>query len=430
MSGERRYMRLDNAAKIYPAAARRNWRALFRVSAQLSEPVDRAVLEKAQARTLARFPGFALRLRKGLFWYYLEHLDGAPPICEDAANPCVRLDPEKNGGFMFRVRCYRCRIALEVYHVLADGTGGMCFLKTLVAEYLTLKYGVTIPRDAEILDCDEAPKPDETEDAYLKYAGTVARSRSEDDSYRIRGTDTGELVNIITGMLDVDAVLARARSLGVTLTEYLTAALILSVNGIQMREGQPPRRRHPVKINVPINLRRFYPTHTMRNFAIYVNPGIDARLGDYSFAEILKAVHHQMGAEIDEKQLNARIAANVNAEKNRFLRAAPLFVKNLAMRLTFERVGDRKTSSSLSNLGAVRVPPEMERYVERFDFILGPLSRNRVVCAALSYKGTLYLNFTRTIRETDTERGFFRFLVRDGLHVRIESNALAAGREK
>ncbi len=425
MKPYRRYMRLDNAAKIYPAAARRDWMALFRVSAELTEPVDVKILERAQERTLRRFPGFAQRLRRGLFWYYLEQLDGAPRILEDVANPCVRLDPRENGGFLFRVRYYRCRIALEVFHVLSDGTGGMCFLKTLVAEYLTLKYGVAIPRDYEILDCDESPRPDETEDAYLRFAGPVTRSRSEADSYFVRGTDTGDLVNIITGMVPVRDALARVHELHVTLTEYLTAALIYSINDLQMRQGLAPHRRLPVKINVPINLRRFYPTHTMRNFAIYVNPGIDARLGDYSFEEILRAVHHHMGAEVEEKLLNARFATNVRSEQNRFLRAAPLFVKNIAMKLTFNRVGDRKTSSSVSNLGVVRVPPEMEAYVTRFDFILGPLSRNRVVCAVLSYKDTLYLNFTRTIRETDVERGFFRFLVRDGLPVKIESNSLS-----
>ena len=418
-------MRLDNAAKIYPAARRRNWMALFRVSAELCEPVDVKILERAQARTLSRFPSFALRLKKGLFWYYLEHNEGAPEITEDVANPCVRLDPKTNRGFMFRVRYYRCRIALEVYHVLADGTGGMCFLKTLVAEYLTLKYGVKIPRDREILDCDEPPRPDETEDAYLKYAGDITRSRAEADAYYVRGTDTGDRVCIITGMLPVQDVLARARSRGATLTEYLTAALILSINDLQTRTGLPRRRRKPVKINVPINLRRFYPSHTMRNFALYVNPGIDPRLGEYTFDEILRAVHHHMGTEVDEKLLNARIATNVRTEQNRLLRAAPLFLKNAVMKLSFHLVGDRKTSSSISNLGVVRVPPEMEAYIRRFDFILGPLSRNRVVCAALSYRDTLYLNFTRTIRETDVERGFFRFLVRDGLHVRLESNRLS-----
>ena len=40
-------MRLDNAAKIYPAAKRRNWNNFFRISATLAEPVDRAVLAAA-----------------------------------------------------------------------------------------------------------------------------------------------------------------------------------------------------------------------------------------------------------------------------------------------------------------------------------------------------------------------------------------------
>ena len=46
----KRWMRLDNAAKIYPAASSRRWHALFRVSATLTEPVDPVILMQAQAR--------------------------------------------------------------------------------------------------------------------------------------------------------------------------------------------------------------------------------------------------------------------------------------------------------------------------------------------------------------------------------------------
>ena len=120
----KRWMKLDNAAKIYPAAKSRNWTALFRLSALLTEPVDPMLLARAQQSTLRRFPGFALRLRHGFFWYYLEHNEGAPIIQRDVANPCVRMDLRENDGFMFRVRYYGRRIALEVFHVLADGTGG------------------------------------------------------------------------------------------------------------------------------------------------------------------------------------------------------------------------------------------------------------------------------------------------------------------
>ena len=74
------WLKLDNAAKIYPAAMSRNWTALFRVSAELTEPVDPVVLEQAQRAALRRMPSFAVCLRRGLFWYYLEKLDGAPAV--------------------------------------------------------------------------------------------------------------------------------------------------------------------------------------------------------------------------------------------------------------------------------------------------------------------------------------------------------------
>lgn len=75
-----RWMRLDNAAKIYPAAKRRNWNNFFRLSATLTEPVDAAVLRSALDVTVRRFPSIAVRLRRGVFWYYLEEIPQTPPI--------------------------------------------------------------------------------------------------------------------------------------------------------------------------------------------------------------------------------------------------------------------------------------------------------------------------------------------------------------
>ena len=142
-----KWMKLDNAALIYPATMNRSWTALFRLSATLSEPVDEDILEVAQKRTLRRLPWFAYKLKRGLFWFYLEHSDDLPKIEQDVANPCVRMRLNENDGFCMRVRYYQNRIAVEFFHVLTDGTGGQVFLQTLVAEYLRLKYGANIPRD-------------------------------------------------------------------------------------------------------------------------------------------------------------------------------------------------------------------------------------------------------------------------------------------
>ena len=417
------WFKLDNAAKIYPAAKSRNWTALFRLSATLTEPVDPAILHEAQKSTLKRFPSFALKLRRGMFWYYLERMEGEPALQQDVANPCVRMDLRENRGFMFRVRYHENRIAVEIFHVLTDGTGGLCFLKTLVAEYLRLRYGAAIPRSAEILDCSQPPKAGELEDSFLKYARNVCRSRKESVAYRITGTpEDPHYMNITTGLLPAQAVIDQAKSRGVSVNDFLTAVLIQCVYQMQQKEHSRRRRMQPVKVCVPINLRKFYPTHTLRNFASYVNPGIEPRYGEYSFDEILTAVRHYMGLEATEKMLNAKMSTNVNTERNKALRAAPLFIKKPTMKLAFLLNGDRNASTILSNLGYAVLPDEMAQYVTRLDFLLGSLSLNRVTCACISYQGTMCINFTRAIKEPTLERLFFTTLVQMGIPVTIESN--------
>ena len=82
-------MKLDNAALIYPATMNRSWTALFRLSATLTEPIDEDILEVAQKRTLRRLPWFSYQLKRGLFWFYLDHTEHDPKIQPDVGNPCV-----------------------------------------------------------------------------------------------------------------------------------------------------------------------------------------------------------------------------------------------------------------------------------------------------------------------------------------------------
>jgi len=420
---QKNWMKLDNAALIYPAAMRRNWKALFRLSADLIETVDPAILTLALKSVLARFPSFTLTLKRGIFWHYLERNDGFPPVKQDVSHPCAPMDFKENNGFMFRVLYHNKRIAVEIFHVLTDGTGGLCFLKTLVAEYLRLKFDANVPRDAQILDCSQPPADSETEDAYAKYAKNVTRSRHEPDAYYIRGTaEPDGFVNIITGIIPAQDIIERAKEKRVSLTDYLTAVLIMAIDKIQRQTTKSEKRYKPVKVGIPINLRRFFPSVTMRNFASIVNPGIDPKYGIYSFDEVVFAVHHYMRSEVTEKLLSAKISTNVRSERSKAVRFMPLFIKNIALKYSFNRFGDRKSSTSISNLGAVKLPEEMSRYVTRLDFILGPLSRNKIVCGAVSYQGKLILNFTRTIKESAVEREFFRFLVKQGIPIRIESN--------
>ena len=402
------WYRLDNSAKIYPAVRSRSWASMFRVSLTLGEPVDPEVLQTALEDTVRRIPTFCLSLHRGLFWYYLDASRQRPLVEPDVANPCKKMEKGENGGYCFRVRYYRCRIAVELFHSIADGTGAMIFLKTLAGRYLQLRGYDVIP-GGEMLDCTQEPTEDEMEDSHSKYAQfRHIESRREEKAYHPRM------------LLPVAQVHERAKALGATINEYLAGALCYAFYIRQKQEHN--RREYPVKISVPINMRAFYPSKTVRNFALFVNPGVDPAYGEYTFEEIVQHIHHFMRLRLNEKYLNAVLSANVGSEKNAVSRAVPLFIKNFVMSMAYRLYGESRYSISFSNLGLTRVPPSMEPYVERFDFMMGAQRFNGHGACAVSYGDTLAINITSTVEETDIERLFFTELVKRGVHVRIESN--------
>ncbi len=413
------WYRLDNAAKLYPAIRSWKWSSMFRISALLREPVDPAVLQQALGLIMRRFPGFSVRLRAGFFWYYLEDNPATPRVTPDTVNPCVHIPRGENSGYMFRTRYFGRRIALEVFHSLADGGGGLAFFKTLLAQYLRL-LGADIPCTDGVLDIEEPPLPEEMEDGFQKYATlNVLKSRKETRAFHVRGTAEPRFaLNIVTGILPLDACLKAAKARGVSLTEYLTAALLFALYCIQ--EESPKKR--PVKVSVPVNMRNFYPSQTLRNFSLFVNPGIDPAYGAYSFEEILRLTHHFLRYEINEKFLNAQMSKNVSSERNLAVRLMPLFMKNIVLSLVYDLVGESRVTSTLSNLGGVTLPEAMRPYIDRFDILLGPGKTENVNAAVISFNNKLSISFTRTIQEPTVERAFFTFLVREGLPVEVESN--------
>ena len=419
-----RWMKLDNAAKIYPAAKRRTWTNYFRLSANLSEPIDLPVLRAALDVTVRRFPSMAVRLRRGAFWYYLEQIPKAPEIQAEKSCPLQHVPFDSVRKCAFRVLVYKDRIAVEFFHAVTDGTGGLIFLKTLLAEYLSEKYGINVPAEKGVLGRLEEPDEEELEDSFLRYAGDVKASRREATAWHLSGTPEPDgYVNLITMMLRVPEVKACAKEHGVSVTELLCAAMMQALDNLQAEKVRLRQHRKPVKVTVPVNLRNLFPSHTLRNFASYVNVEIDPRLGSYTFEEICQLVHHTMGLGNDAKTMRAKIATNVASEKSPVLRVMPLFVKNIAMKAVFDAVGECKACLCLSNLGVVQVPQIMRPYIRRIDFVIGPQANAPHNCGIATWGDTMYVSCVRNIKEPELELHFYRVLQSLGLHVTVESNA-------
>ena len=420
---ENGWMRLDNAAKIYPAVNRSTWTPMFRISASLREPVDVDVLQSAAEKTLLRFPGIAVGLKRGVFWNYLDPIREMPQVVRDRAYPCAPMPRRELRKCAVRILHYDNRIAAEFFHSLTDGNGGLVFVKTLVAEYLTQKYGADIPCEDGILDRNQTPQPCELEDSFLKNIGCFSDGSRDPVSYRLRGTKEPDgYLNLTTGIFEVKDVLEKAKSYGVSLTTLVTSVLIESIMELQAEKVSDRRRFKRICVQVPVNLRPFFDSKTLRNFALFVTPNIDPRKGDWSFEEILKAVHHQLGMDLTYKQLNAKMTSNVQSEQSMILKVMPLFIKNIALRFSFLYFGETTFTTTISNLGVIKLPDKMLEYVERMDFVLGPQLINTCNWSANTFGDKLYVSSIRNVREAELERKFFCKMRKLGLHVLIESN--------
>ena len=420
-AGGDHWFRLDNAAKLYPAIENSKWSSLFRVSMVMGDQVDASRLELAVNQVLPRFPSFKVRLRKGMFWYYLEDNDQPFHVAKDEGHPCMRMRRGENNGYLFRVLHYQSRISLEVFHALTDGTGGLVFLKTLAAQYLRLG-GAEIPPGYGILDLNEKPVKEELEDAYRKIPLNGAHfSRREARAFHLKGIwEMPHTLHLVSASLSVAALKAEAKKYHATITEYLTAVFLFSIYMIQQREKRDCRA--PVKVSVPVNMRRFVPTQTLRNFAFYINVGIDPALGKYAFPEVVELCRHYMRYYMNPKFLFAGIATNVASERNALIRVCPLFVKNFVLNFVYHRVGESLFTTTLSNLGAVELPLSMLPYVKRVEMMLGAASSGRSNCGAVSLQDELVLTFSRNIREPSLEREILCFLVEQGIPVTVGSN--------
>jgi NRPS condensation-like uncharacterized protein len=226
-----------------------------------------------------------------------------------------------------------------------------------------------------------------------------------------------------TFIIDADEVHALAKAKGITVTAYLTAAFIVATANIQATRVTKKKKYKPIKVLVPVNLRKMFPSRTLRNFILYATPGIDPRLGEFTFDEICSIVSNQMALQITDKNMAAMITTNVNSEKNILRKIVPLFLKNVIMKTIFNAVGERKSCFSFSNLGVVKVPEEFSRYVDRLDFVIGNQASAPYNISSLTYGGKMYLNVIRNISDPVLEAELHNVCKQLGIRHKGESNS-------
>lgn len=410
---QRRWRKLDNAAQAFPAATGKKDTRVFRFYCMLKEEVQEELLQSALEQTLEKYPLFLSVLRKGLFWFYMEPRDIPALVHPESRPPCSRIYVPDQKKLLFEVTYHKNRINFEVFHGLTDGTGAMNFLKELVRNYLILAHpGETIP---EINGGQELTQNDYEEDSFSQYyTGAKEKRAKSRPAFQLKGERLEqEEMEITEILLSAGEVHRKAKEYEVSVTAFLAAAFLYAI----YEEVPKSRLKRPVSLMIPVNLRNFFPSESMTNFWSWIETAHD--LGENAKLEdVIKKIKDVFGKEALREEISCRMNDLVRLEKNPFLRAVPLEIKNLFL-LAGTTLGGRSVTAVYSNIGRIQMPSEYEKYIKRFGFFA---STDKLQLCSCSYGDDLVLGFTSKILNSNICRNFVSILKNEGIACHIEES--------
>lgn len=415
-----KWYRMDHAAKLFPSVANSTNTSIFRVSMLLKDTIDPNILQRALDTIMHRFPMLAVKMKKGLFWYYLEDNDGKLMVQKESVYPCSPIEAEENNEYLLRVQYFNNKISVDFFHVITDGTGAMEFLKTLIFEYLKLMGKDVNDNEGIIISPDAFPKTTESLDSFDSCYQASSANLSEPKALHIRGTQFDPYGhNVIHGVFSATALNRISKQHGVTITAYLTAILITAINTCTLPYNI---QRKPIAVCIPVNLRKLFLSKSLRNFFAVVNVKIPAS-DKMVFMDILPKIAKQLKEKTQREYLKKEISGSMKYEKNLFSRFVPINLKGYAIRYGFDRYGEDTKTVTLSNIGRVSIPKSMAPYINGIEATDYPTVKSPINCAVCSINDQLTITFARNIMESEIICEFFRLLVlQSGIEVKIISN--------
>lgn len=411
---------LDNAGKIYPAAMTKKWNAVFAVSAYLDSFVDGKKLQQAVIDLAPRFPSMYVRLKKGFLWDSLVPATDLNVVEKVSQSPCRMMKIKNSEKPLFRVVYDKSEIRAEFFHAVTDGTGAFEYLKALVFRYLQLA-GKAPSHAAGVRDVEENPMAKEMQDDFLRiYEKGNRCSRADSNAYQLNLEKKENYLSRTEICMPLDRLKAVAKEkYGCTVTQYAAAVYALALLSVYKNDSAHGRK--PVKLSVPVNLRRYWNSDTLRNFSSYVTINVTPDK-EYTFENVLELIRRGMAEKISKEKLFKNVCQNVADEKMLIARLAPNAIKKIFMRGAFHMYGERKYTSTVTSVGYVRLPDEFSERVRYMTATLGETSLNRINCAVVGYKNTLCVNITSVSDDNRIQSYFADFVRSQGIPVGLSTD--------
>lgn len=395
---------IDNSSILYLALIRKDHTNIFRFTLTMSEDIQPELLQLAVNNVHGRLPSIVAGFRPGFFRYTQVQADQPPQVKPDPG--ClITMTREEIARCAYRVYYRDNDIIIEGFHALSDGYGMAASFCTIAAEYLKLRYSIAIPTGYPVLDCGIEMTPDEAEDSYLKYADAKPLHLPSRYSYQLPGKEAShDHIHQHPLVYPVEDLLKAARSRGVSITALLSAVMAASVMEVQKQCSS--RKLRPVRIMVPIDLRRTFPSKTLRNFILYALPTMEPEEEALSLEQLAQKFSRQIKEHLRKDNLAGIIAYNVKTQSSPFWKVLPSGLKCGLMRLAYRFFGESNSSITFTNLGNMALPEVMIPYVKDIRLTMTPRARSPYNCGMFSYNGNFMLNICRFPQESRLEKIF------------------------
>lgn len=413
------WRRLDNSAKIFPMSTGEKYSTVFRISVLLKDEVKPEILEKALIKTLEKYKFFKVKLRAGFFWYYLEENIKNPIIEEEKDYPCKYIEPKKNNDYLFKVTYFERKINIDIFHALTDGNSGITFFREIVYTYLEMCYKNELKSGNRLIRKIEY----NTEDSYMKNYDKKAKSNeSKKRAYELKGKKIKlGAISAIHEIINLEDLKRECNKYETTITQYLTAVLIYVIYNENYIKN---KGKKPIKICIPVNLKKYFPSKTMSNFFSYITLVAQMNEGKLdNFENIIKFVKDEFVRRLTEEEIMKTMSSNVKLGNNPFIKLIPLPLKNVIVRLSYLEI--RKHSSiTFSNIGRVGIIGNYKKYIDYFLMLIAPDSVEKIKCSSCTFENKIVFTFTSILDDNKIEKGFYNFLKNKGINVEIESNGV------
>lgn len=439
-----KWVRLDNASNIFLAAMSQRDSKVFRISAEVTDTVDPALLQQALNKVYDQYLLYHSVLRRGFFWYYLEESDLKPQVQLDTNPSCEPLYHFDRRELLFRVVYWKKRISIEVFHVLSDGTGAMWFFQDLLTEYLTL---LKLDLEIETIRTSTYVHASSSEDSFsrhfrrkeqrnfveasqsaLRNVGQVGakakgllfpKGTATDTAqkvYQYKGTFTPDnRPRLVEMEMPVTEVLKLAKSANVSLTLYLTALFMKSIE----KTASNFKGDETMAVSVPVNLRQFFPSTSARNFFAVTRLEYKYQPDrDNSIAEICAALKFQFDPQLESDHLKKWLTSLIYYEYHPISRIVLRPIKDFVLKM-INHFNNRNLTIAVSNLGRVSFPELVDEWIKQVYFHTVAV---RPQFCAISHKDIITISFTSPFIETDIFKHYAALLTAEGIPVTVSVN--------